>query len=743
MDAESRKGNKEIMQGFNQSLDNIIFRYHLDAFYPEYRKMRRAEDYLKIWLEKCMKDMTSDGKILCIALSDNDIDRFKFYTSQAEVFQYYLYQGMKDIELKKRAGDYKDVYIISYDEQELIVKYLTANGLPFKNIYDDFSAHGMEFHSSFYCFLKKHEEEINGFDNWYCGDNNFFLENYYLFKKENDLTHSEFLKRMIFLSLAFRDFVLWEKYQAEILECSEEGERRIYSEAGCEIKKLLNSMKAALAQRNKKDILMVWLDALNHGSEKDMPFLYGEKEEGILFENAFTVIPNTVPTFRVCFTDQKDAGVGLHSHEPINKEDSSFYRNLETNGYSFKVFSGYLGDILDAEWQSNEYFDQWVPVSLLLWNAACFMAESEASVFMMVHELAHTHAPFYTLDKDMDLLSLSYPQIKIRQHCAGKEVDEQLSFYINLMGADITKIYMSDHGNGQPWERLHTFFVVKTPVLSRGVVNEMFSYSAFDKLVSQLLEEKWNPAEFTSDYACVGALPMYNAKTIRKTVMGKNVRLSALGYSGIVNRDYFYFKYNNGREMMLDRKALPCKEYNIPHRNDICNKAYLAYFRKLLRKPEMDLNDIKFKYSKYIFEIIDREENYPRKKVNVINEWIAASGKSRIAIRMGGRHTRIFYEWLTEDNLKKIVCFIDRDKDCECSIFGKKIISMDEIGQECLDGIILSSYARCEELRREAQEYPKDIYVFDLYDYLEREGFPLRDIQVDLVGMPDSAYEVM
>ncbi len=73
----------------------------------------------------------------------------------------------------------------------------------------------------------------------------------------------------------------------------------------------------------------------------------------------------------------------------------------------------------------------------------------------------------------------------------------------------------------------------------------------------------------------------------------------------------------------------------------------------------------------------------------------------------------------------------------------EKIISMDEIGQECLDGIILSSYARCEELRREAQEYPKDIYVFDLYDYLEREGFPLRDIQVDLVGMPDSAYEVM
>lgn len=86
MDAESRKGNKEIMQGFNQSLDNIIFRYHLDAFYPEYRKMRRAEDYLKIWLEKCMKDMTSDGKILCIALSDNDIDRFKFIHRRQRCF---------------------------------------------------------------------------------------------------------------------------------------------------------------------------------------------------------------------------------------------------------------------------------------------------------------------------------------------------------------------------------------------------------------------------------------------------------------------------------------------------------------------------------------------------------------------------------------------------------------------------------------------------------------------------------
>ncbi len=743
MNTGTVKGCEEIMQEFNQSLDDIIFQYNLDVFYPKYRKMRQAEKYLKVWLKKCTNYMSAAGKILCIALNNSDIERFRFYTSKADVFQYYIYRGTEDLELKKHAGDYYDIYIISYDKQDLIAKYLTDNNLVFKNIYNDFSANGMEFHNTFYSFLEKHEEELNDLDEWYCGDNNFFLENFHLLKQENNLNHLEFLKKKIFLSLVVKDFIAWKKYQTEILEYLENEEKQIYSQAGNKIEKLLENMKIILDQRNKKDILMVWLDALNYGSEKDMPFLCDEVKEGILFENAFTVIPNTLPTFRVCFTDQKDAGVELHSHEPINKENCTLWRNLEERGYSFKVFSGYLGSVLDGEWYCNEYLDQWAPISLLLWNAACCMIESKTSLFMMVHELAYTHEPYYTMNKDCDLLSFSDPQMKIRQRYARKEVDEQLNFYISLMGGKITKIYMSDHGNGQPWERLHTFFMIKSPLFQKGVVKEMFSYSAFDKVVNQILEERWNPAEFTADFVCVGALPMYNVKTIRKTIKGKAVALSALGYSGVVNKDYFYFKYNHGREMLLDRKKLPCKEYNIPHRNDICSKTNLMYFRNLLHDLKIDWNDEKFQYSKYLFEIIEREVRYPRKKVDVLNEWIAASGKKRIAIRMGGKHARVFYEWLTEDNRGKIVCFIDRDKDCECSIFGEKIISMNEIEKERLDGIILSSYVHCEELRQEACKYPGDICIFDIYDYLEKEGFPFRDIQVDLVGMPDSAYEVM
>lgn len=731
------------MQGFDQRLDDIIFRYHLDVFYPGYRKMRQAEKYLNVWMKKCCQLVARGEKILCVALNDTDIERFRFYTSQAELFQYYLYQGMEDSDLKNRAGAYKEIYIISYDEQEEIAKYLTAHELAFGNIYDDFAANGIEFRNVFYLFLDKKDEELNGFDNWYCGDNSFFLENYYLAKKKKEMDHPEFLKRMIFLSLAFKDFMIWKKYQLEILGCLDKDEKQIYSQAGQEIEELLEHMKTVLRQRNKKDILMVWLDALNYGLEKDMPFLNGEVENGILFENAFTVIPNTMPTFRVCFTDQKEAGVSLHSHELINAKECSLCERFKEKGYAFKVFSGYLSDVLDAEWYFGEYLDQWAPVSLLLWNAVCCLTESESPVFMMVHELPYTHAPYYTTYQNVDLLSLSYQQMKDREHYARREADEQLNFYMSLFGRDVTKIYMSDHGNGQPWERLHTFFMIKSPVLPKGVVSEMFSYSAFDKVVSQLLEGQWDPAEFTADFVCVGALPMYNAKTIRNVIKKKTVRLSAVGYSGVANKDYFYFKYNNGRELLLDRKALPCKEYNIPHRNDICSEKDLLYFRKSLHEWKVDLSDGKFQDSKYIFEILNREAHYPRKKVDVVNEWIALSGRNRIAIRMGGKHARVFYEWLTEENLKKIVCFIDQDKDCACSIFGKRIISVDEIESASLDGIILSSYDFDEELRREASNYPADICIFDVYDYLEKEGFPSRDIQLDLVGMPDSEYEVM
>ena len=108
---------------------------------------------------------------------------------------------------------------------------------------------------------------------------------------------------------------------------------------------------------------------------------------------------------------------------------------------------------------------------------------------------------------------------------------------------------------------------------------------------------------------------------------------------------------------------------------------------------------------------------------------------------MGGEHSYTLYEWLTEDNQNKIVAFIDNDPKCICSVFGKKVINMENIQNLEIDGVILSSYEHLEFIRSEKNLYPMGTTIFDMYEYIQNEGFPDKDIMNDLVGLPDSEYK--
>lgn len=732
-------------RNFTQQLDDIIFEYNLDFFYPKYRIMRLAENYIKLWIQRTLENTDTDAKILCVALNKGDVERFRFYTSQIDRFQYAIYDRENDKGLLKQAADYKHIYVISYETDRQIEQRLMNDGISSENIYDNFAVEGVHCDGTFYFFLDRHEEisrELGENADKLYGDNNFFLENSYLIQKQEEMSHVEFLKRMYFLSLAFKDFIMWRKYQTEILEWLEKGEKAVYTQASLKIDKLLERIKNTLIQRNKNDIVMIWLDELKYGTEQDMPFLRREMREGISFENAYTVVPSTTPTFKICFTDQKDIAAELHSHDYIKKEDSSLCKIMESKGYSFKVISGYLKGDLNGEWYSGECLDWWAPASLVLWNALCCLSESESPCFLVAHEIAHTHAPFFAKEMIIKMNGLSKKQTLDRQHKAHVDTDMQLEFYMNFLRREVIKIYMSDHGADEPWEHVHALFAVKSPLYGKDVIKKMFSYNAFDKLAVQLMEGRWETSEFTTDSVCVGALPLYDAKLVKAQIKYKNIELENLGYVGVVNEQYFYFRYNNGREMLLDREALPYKAYIIPHKNDVCDKEKMKDFRCLIQEKKIDLNIDKFQYSRLLLRVAERMEHYPKKAVDFVNQWIAESKKKNIAIRMGGDHSRILYDWLTVDNQGKIVCFIDQDKECVCSNLGKRIISVNEIAHEKIDGVILSSFLFRKELREEAREYPKNVYIFDIYDYLKQEGFPIRDFRIDQVGMPDSEYEV-
>lgn len=69
------------------------------------------------------------------------------------------------------------------------------------------------------------------------------------------------------------------------------------------------------------------------------------------------------------------------------------------------------------------------------------------------------------------------------------------------------------------------------------------------------------------------------------------------------------------------------------------------------------------------------------------------------------------------------------------------MIRPEEVQTRDIDGVILSSYTHLELLRNETSLYPLGTVILDIYDYIQKEGFPDKDIRNDLVGLPDSEYE--
>ncbi|MDE6603804.1 MAG: LTA synthase family protein [Lachnospiraceae bacterium] len=725
---------------FNKIIDDIIFKYNLDSFYPCYRKMRKAEKYIHIWMEECLKRVEESGKILCIASCNEEADRFDFYTLQDKHFEYFIgNNGLQNIEWEK----YQEVYIVSYQEKEQLSKQLTLNGVPFSWIYDLFTTYGEHFDKEFYDFLT--ECSLDKEYDYYTKDNNYFLELFFLKRKykSSAITKEEFLKRIFFLSIVFKDFLLAEKYYQEILGCMDKDLKTDYIQAYAEIKNVLQEMRKSLLQRNKgkNDIVMVWLDQMKYGLEKDMPYLAEEMKEGVYFDHAYTVIPYTIPTFRVLFTDEKEITIGLHSHKKIYKQESLLIQEMERRGYVFKVISGYIGNI-EREWQCEEYFDKWAPMSLLCWNFLCCLVNSEESVFAVVHEMSHTHTPYFTNQMNEEMAGNSKESVQKRHAHAMNETDQCLGYYMNFLSEDTTKIYMSDHGLGEPWEHVHTLFAVTSKKIGKGRISDVFSYLNFDRLARQLMEDRFSSAEFVGENAPICSMPLYNYELIKARLRSKRLEIREIGYQGMVNKDYIYLKYNNQREVLLDQNHLPHKIYAIPHPSDICNADKVQYFRSNINKCNVDFQSEKFKYSKYLLKVFDNLERSQRNQLDYINAWIVASGKERIAIRMGGEHSYTLYEWLTEDNREKIVGFIDENSECICKAFRKKIIPMEKISEEEIDCVILSSFEHLNFIREEATAYPKGIGVFDMYNYLQEKGFPFRDIQCDLVGMSDSEYDV-
>ena len=101
---------------------------------------------------------------------------------------------------------------------------------------------------------------------------------------------------------------------------------------------------------------------------------------------------------------------------------------------------------------------------------------------------------------------------------------------------------------------------------------------------------------------------------------------------------------------------------------------------------------------------------------------------------MGGLHSYYLCSILNENVQKKIGSFIDQNLHCICATH-RKVITKEQLVEEKMEAVILSSFDYRRILREESVDYPKDVNVIDIYDVFEELGYSFTGNFFDTMGI--------
>ncbi len=721
------------MLDINKALNEIIFKYHLDKYYPHYRNMYNAERVLKNLVKELIY---CNKKVLFVSDNQMGIEYIRSMSRNCADVDFFLYDR-EDKEFRQLGAinweEYENVYLISFYGAEYVERWFRKRHIRYQWIYDLFEREGIYFQREFFVFGKENlyfwvdpegdcgarsgEETIQC--ELYCQQNKYDSAH------DSKIKHIA-LEKCLFLTLYMRNFVTAQRY---ISLLAREDEK--YENLRDEIQDLLSSIKKSLSLRNQKDIILYWLDAIPYGDENNMPYLQDAMRDSVVFENAFTNVPYTVPTLRAMFLGKRDIDDQGYRITEITQKNSPVIQLLENQGYDIKIFSDYFYGLFPLQYRKEHFcIDKYAPFSMKLWDMLCEMLLKEQKTFWLVHEL-ESHAPYFINSMNDKNCCCDQKGLEERYKLARVEIDEQLSFYESFINNNAFRIYMSDHGNGILIQKyVHVLFNVRHKALQPRKIKSMYSVLDFSTILKQIIVDgSIKEEEFSREYVEIGNMDRYNRRSVEKIFRDKKgVNDGFFGYKGIVDKKYIYIHFTVGKEWLQQREKIRNPFLLYDCEDDICDVALVPKYRELAGKYLENLDsDEKFKYAKYLYMLYRNlsQHNNLGQYVAIISCMLEKYPDFSVGIRTGGYHSLKLYYLLSEKSRKKIWGFIDHNEECRCSIFHLPIVPVEHIKELQTAGmkaILLSSYLNLEALRREAKTYPAEIDILDIYDCFEKNG---------------------
>ena len=652
------------MEDINQLYDLILEKYQILTCYPRLHKRKIAESLIIKWFQT-HRNYTG---ICCVGSEAQDIQQIRRLADREDILCEYILcknGNVKELERMQR-NQYECILYISLHGKTWTGLWLCEHGIKYESLYDYFEMNDLYLEDEYYRLnieevpITQNGVSMTPFPSNANSRNNLITE--FLIQKEKyqqesgDRCKCFYWEKQFALAVFLKDFVLAKELMDEVKTTNLPIEKK-YLDAWSELENLIYSIKEKINNRQKEDVILIWMDAIGYGDGDEMPYLQTQMKEGVLFKNAFTVVPNTNPTMRAIMNSKLEVDDYGYKDTEFN-ENCRLISFMEKEGYKIKVISGGWSGWKE-EFKSDIEHDLFAPASEILWDMWRQLLLEKQRLFLMGHLMIETHYPHLSLN-------MSYGNTKDNYKNGRLKMDEQMQFYLPMINKTAIKIFMSDHGQWSNIKNTHVNLVVTQREIKHRVISGMFSLVDFYKLMKQLIEiHHIDEQELTHEYVKLQVLDHYNPIWVKDIISGrKNLELGLFGYRGIVDQKYIYQHFNNGKEVLLEREKLIYEPHIQPEADEISDKSLLPYYRELAGKnPEGFYEDEKFKYVKYQYRLYDNFIKHKNRAFELLNQLIEKYPDNSVAVRLGGEHSMEVFFWLSKENKKKIYCFIDNNSN--------------------------------------------------------------------------------
>ena len=729
-------------------LEKIIEKYDLDKYYPQYKTYKAAE--------RCIRELFQDinGKIAIITTDDRNTKRFQYLLQDKDADFYYCSRRQNENDFSNydtiynvRCLDgvnweqYDNVWLVSLNGSTMLKRSLRQRGIQYRFLYDNLALKGI------ICDREWDNLVCDQMVDWwtyYYGNrpkNDYLIAEIIDLRQEYRFTTYKDVKKMIikklfFLSILVRDFILAENC---LVEMSEEflAEKKAWQE----IEVLLNNISHLLKRKEQRDIYMIWTDAVPFDDIRDVPYLYKKMSKGILFENIYTVCANTNPTSKAILCGKLPVDEDTYSINQISEENSILLSKLASENYDFCAISGCAAwNVIPWQYRSIKYHKDFQPISSMLWDLWRNIIIRDRPTFYMVHSLTESHSPY--LSPNIDDETISIDNLRYKQSC--QYLDEQYNYYLEKLSDSSIKIHMTDHGKTEYKNRHHAYFVVEGKNIEPIKVRDMCSYVDFHKIVSQIIKADTIKIKgIARKYVNVQDLdyyyPPYSAQVISSR---QGIPYTFFGFHGIETQEAIYLHFTDGREWFVKKGDNNAPEPNL-FDSYIYDESKVEWYREIVRQQEQNVPDFskKLKYSKYIHKVFEnaKEKNY--RKRDIINQIISQYPDNSIYIRLGGSYGKQIYGILSKENQRKIGGVVDLSPDCICSKYGLPVYSSVEELPDTAKIILPSNENFIERAEKECAACSHNLQVLNLHEKLKEYGIYTKDC-VALFQPSQEDYEV-